>query len=192
MIFTAIEDVREKVIGIVPSYESSGDISKILLEPGDILWERRSLNPVKRALARCYLLDLQEQRRQLRGFFKRKRMLPFYLGPARVFIPVKVRQARIKNDCCYAYIDWRYIEIESAQGQAGTVIRVSHGATMPVLSSQATVVQNLHRGRQLYELLQQSQGQNNSKEAVLLEVARLLAGSLDLIHDGLDKPGRSG
>ncbi|MGI6434100.1 MAG: hypothetical protein ACOX0F_01840 [Syntrophomonadaceae bacterium] len=192
MIFTAIEKIKEQVIGIVPSYEARGDVTMVLTDQGDALWERRSLNAVRRALARCYLLDLREQNRQVRGLFKRRKILPFYLSPERVFIPVKVRRARIKNDCCYGYIDWRYIEAQADHDQAGTVITISNGLKLQSLGSLSNLVQNLHRGRHLYELLQHNKGRNPSGEQLLLEAARLLAGSLDLIHTGLGKLGKNG
>lgn len=192
MIFTAIEKIREQVTGIVPCYETSGDITMIITEHGDSLWERRSLNSVKKALARSYLLDLPEQNRQLRVLFNRRKMLPFYLNPERVFIPIKVRRARIKNDSCYAYIDWRYVKAEANNDTKGTIIGISDRLSLQSLSSHGSVIQNLHRGRQLYELLQHNQGRNPSGEQLLLEAARLLAGSLDLIHSGLGKLGKNG
>jgi hypothetical protein len=60
------------------------------------------------------------------------------------------------------------------------------------LSSSNQLIQQLHMGRQLFDFLQQSSGQNPSGEKLLLEAARLLAGSLDLIHIGLGKLGRNG
>lgn len=191
MTFTAIEKIHEQVIGIVPRYTSSGDATMVLTDQGEELWERRRINAVKRALARCYQLDLREQQRQLREFLKRRKILPFYLSPERVFIPVKVRRARIKNDPCYAYIDRRYIASPN-HGQEGIVINMDNGLKLRCSGSPESVVHELHRGRQLYDLLQLNKGQNPSGEQLLLEAARLLAGSLNLIHDGLGKLGRNG
>lgn len=192
MEFIPIEKIKEQVIGIVPCYEESGDVTRVLTDQGDSLLERRSLLRVKNALARCYLLDLREQNRQIRRLFQRRKILPFYLSPERVLIPVKVRRARIKNDCCYGYIDWRYIEAGADHDKEGTTIKMSNGLELQSLNSPGNLIQNLHRGRQLYELLQHNEGQNPSGEQLLLEAARLLAGSLDLIHTGLGKLGRNG
>jgi len=189
---TPIETVKERVIGIVPSYEETGDLTRVLVEEGDHLWERRSVLAIKRALARCYLVDLKEQKRYLQDFFKRRKLLPFYLSNARVFIPVKVRKALIKNDACYGYIDWRYVESITRQDTGGTVIKMRNNLVLNSLSSSSQLIQQLHMGRQLFDYLQQSSGENPSGEKLLLEAARLLAGSLDLLHIGLGKLGKNG
>ena len=60
-----IEAVKEQVIGIVPSYEETGDLTRILLEEGEHFWEKRSVGTIIKALARCYLVDLKEQKGRL-------------------------------------------------------------------------------------------------------------------------------
>ena len=188
----SIETIKERVIGIVPFYEETGDATRVLVEEGDPHWERRSVLSVKKTLARCHLIDVKEQTRRLQEFFKRRKLLPFYLSNERVFIPVKVRKALIKNDSCYGYIDWRYVEDIVKQDTGGTLIKMRSNRGLYSLSSSNQLIQQLHMGRQLFDFLQQSSGQNPSGEKLLLEAARLLAGSLDLIHIGLGKLGRNG
>ncbi|MGI6467576.1 MAG: hypothetical protein ACOX0Q_00835 [Syntrophomonadaceae bacterium] len=187
-----IEAVKEQVIGIVPSYEETGDLTRILLEEGEHFWEKRSVGTIIKALARCYLVDLKEQKGRLQDFFQRRKLLPFYLSNSRVFIPVKVRKALIKNDACYGYINWRYVESITKQDSGGTVIKMRHNLVLNSLSSTTQLIQQLHMGRQLFDYLQQSSGENPSGEKLLLEAARLLAGSLDLLHIGLGKLGKNG
>lgn len=192
MSYGTVETVREKVIGVNPCYEESGDITRLLLEEGQVLWDRRSVRSVIKALGRCYLVDLKEQARQLQATLQRSKLLPFYLSVDRVFIPVKVRTARLKNDACYAFIDWRYIADLSHRDDDTTAIKMSNGLEISTLSSTDHLIRQLHTGRQLYDSLQQKSGQNHSGEQLLLQAARLLVGSLDLIHSGLGKLGRNG
>jgi hypothetical protein len=67
-----------------------------------------------------------------------------------------------------------------------------HNLVLNSLSSTTQLIQQLHMGRQLFDYLQQSSGENPSGEKLLLEAARLLAGSLDLLHIGLEKLGKNG
>ncbi len=192
MSYGTVESVRENIIALIPAYEENGDITRLLLEDGSISKDERNVRTVKKALARCYVMDLKEQGRQLRASLQRRKLLPFYLNHERVFIPVKMRTARVKDDCCYGYMDWRYIaDLEPKEG-GGTILRIRNGMEVSVLSSINHVIQQMHSGRQLYDALQQQSGKNLNREQLLLKAARLLAGSLDLIHNGLGKPGRNG
>jgi hypothetical protein len=60
---------------------------------------------VKRALARCYAVDLPAQACLLREKYHRRILLHFYLTDGRVFVPFKLRESRISGDACYGYID---------------------------------------------------------------------------------------
>ena len=69
------------------------------------LEDPRQVESVKRALARCYAVDLQAQARLLREKYHRWILLHFYLPDGRVFVPFKLRESRISGDACYGYID---------------------------------------------------------------------------------------
>ena len=63
-----IEAVKEQVIGIVPSYEETGDLTRDFAGRGRTFWEKRSVGTIIKALARCYLVDLKEQKGRLQDF----------------------------------------------------------------------------------------------------------------------------
>lgn len=67
--------------------------------------DSRQVESVKRALARCYAVDLQAQAYLLREKYHRRILLHFYLPDGRVFVPFKLRESRISGDACYGYID---------------------------------------------------------------------------------------
>lgn len=69
------------------------------------LEDPRQVESVKRALARCYAVDLQAQAHLLREKYHRRILLHFYLPNGRVFVPFKLRESRISGDACYGYID---------------------------------------------------------------------------------------
>ncbi|MEN6463044.1 MAG: hypothetical protein ABFC94_16960 [Syntrophomonas sp.] len=69
------------------------------------LEDSRQVESVKRALARCYAVDLQAQTHLLRSKYHRRILLHFYLPDGQVFVPFKLRESRISGDACYGYID---------------------------------------------------------------------------------------
>lgn len=77
------------------------DVQRTVVRSTDL----RQVESVKRALARCYAIDLQAQARLLREKYHRRILLHFYLTDGRVFVPFKLRESRISGDACYGYID---------------------------------------------------------------------------------------
>jgi len=76
--------------------------------PELICYDRRQVESVKRALARCYAIDLQAQAKILRSSYGRS-LLHFFLPDSRVFVPFKLRENRIKGDARYGYINLNQI-----------------------------------------------------------------------------------
>ncbi|MEQ8235197.1 MAG: hypothetical protein ABRQ23_00290 [Syntrophomonadaceae bacterium] len=76
--------------------------------PALTCYDRRQVESVKRALARCYAIDLQAQAKILRSSYGRY-LLHFFLPDGRVFIPFKLRENRIKGDARYGYINLNQI-----------------------------------------------------------------------------------
>lgn len=95
-----LEDFSDEVAGLVPAYSNSGSICRIICRSPDdghfySLDESRLVESVKRALARCYALDLSAQAWILQKKYHRSPPLPFYFSDGRIFIPFKLRPSRI-------------------------------------------------------------------------------------------------
>lgn len=109
-----IEDIHHQLIAFYPIYTDQGNVTRVIYqEPGaaatSSFVDQRQVESVKRALARCYAVDLTAQANLLRERYRRRILLHFYLPDGRVFIPFKLRESRITGDASYGYIELDYV-----------------------------------------------------------------------------------
>lgn len=78
------------------------------LEAAD--FEPRQVESVRRALARCYAVDLRAQAQLLRSRYARKVPLHFFLPDGRVFAAMKLREPLVQGDACYGYVNLERIK----------------------------------------------------------------------------------
>jgi len=105
-----IEEVHGQLAAFYPEYTDQGNVTRVIyMSDGQGKYARtidpRQVESVKRALARCYAVDLPAQACLLREKYHRRILLHFYLPDGRVFVPFKLRESRISGDACYGYID---------------------------------------------------------------------------------------
>ncbi|HWP96380.1 MAG TPA: hypothetical protein VN426_05985 [Syntrophomonadaceae bacterium] len=105
-----IEEVHGQLIAFYPVYTDLGSVTQVIYKLNDSetftsLEDSRQVESVKRALARCYAVDLQAQACLLREKYHRRILLHFHLPDGRVFVPFKLRESRISGDACYGYVD---------------------------------------------------------------------------------------
>lgn len=105
-----IEEVHSQLIAFCPVYTEAGNMTKLIYNSDGQTSFSSSIDPrqvetVKRALARCYAVDLSAQANLLREKYHRRILLHFYLTDGRVFVPFKLRESKISGDACYGYID---------------------------------------------------------------------------------------
>lgn len=193
MYHAGVEVLKDQIVGLVPVYNQRGDETELITAAGLIHYDRRSFHAVKKALGRVYAIDLQAQARMLQAQLGRKNLLPLYLERSRVFIPIKVRQARVKNDSAYGYVNWKYIkDVAVKRGQPSGTLSLSNGIDLSVCSSQPTIIQNLHMGRQVSQWLVNQGIQEEGQERMLIEAMRVLAGTLDVVKNAQILPGMPG
>lgn len=109
-----IEEVHSQLIAFYPVYTEAGNMTRLIFNVDDQKSVSNSIDPrqvesVKRALARCYAVDLSAQAGLLREKYHRRIILHFYLTDGRVFVPFKLRASRISGDACYGYIDLDHV-----------------------------------------------------------------------------------
>jgi len=148
------EDLCDQVVSLVPVYSEAGNTSRIICRAaadGHIysFQESRSVDGLKRILARCYALDLAAQARLLQRDYHRSPPLPFYFSDGRIFIPFKLRQARIPGDAPYGYIELGIIERIILGEKAKCQIILSNGEALPVFSQIATARLALYFGLEI-------------------------------------------
>ncbi len=109
VLVTRVEDIHDRLVAFYPAYSDTGSITRIIYrgEPEQECYgdDPRQVESIKRALARCYAVDLSAQASLLRSRFGRQLILHFYLPDSRVFVPFKLRKRRIKGDAAYGYVD---------------------------------------------------------------------------------------
>ena len=133
-----MEEIHDRLAAFLPAYSDQGSVTRLIYGSPDADQEacdtdQRQVENVKRALARCYAVDLSAQARLLRERYSRGLPLHFYLPDGRVFVPFKLRELRVPGDASYGYVDLDQIE-RLVPGQPPRVLLRS-GTCLPVCSN---------------------------------------------------------
>lgn len=94
-----------ELIGLVPVYARDGtNGTRILLEHRQAIFSDLKTKTLLAQLARTFLFDLQAARRAFGRVCGRCYAIPVAIRPGLVLLPVRARQARVKDDGTRAYI----------------------------------------------------------------------------------------
>jgi len=166
-----LEQIKDSIIVLRPVYGPEGDITELWTREGQSV-DRRSIRSLKKALARLYAVDLPAQGEQVAKLIDRQTVLPFYLPPGRIFIPLKMRTPVCANDRCCGYADVNFVEtITRKNGRTQLVLK--DGRTLELFCSAATAAQTICLGQKLGSALQ-TQPKNNDEDVVIQAVMMLL------------------
>ncbi|MEN6326011.1 MAG: hypothetical protein ABFD18_07380 [Syntrophomonas sp.] len=147
-----LEDVYNQVVGLVPLYTDEGNATRIICWPDDDMFsftDTRQVEGIKRLLARNYALDLSAQAAQLQKNYHRSPPLPFHLPDGRIFVPFKLRLARIAGDACYGYIELKIIDHIVPGEKNRCLLLLTNGQTLPVYSQITTARLALYFGLEI-------------------------------------------
>lgn len=156
-----LEDCCAEVVGLVPEYGDQGDGCRIICRAADgqvkSFVDYRTVESAKRILARCYALDLAVQARLLQRDYHRSPPLPFYFSDGRIFVPFKLRLARISGDASYGFIELDFVSriIPGSNGRCQLIL--SAGEVLPVYSHITTARLALYFGMEIKKTLIQPQ-----------------------------------
>ncbi len=144
VIITRIEEIHEQLVAFYPVYGDQGSETRLLYAGNESDTEsegcdQRQVENVKRALARCYAVDLQAQAKLLRERYYRKFIMHFYLPHGRVFVPFKMRKLRVRGDATYGYV--ALDKIERLLPGAEPSIQLRSGSHLPLYSNIQTARQ---------------------------------------------------
>lgn len=148
-----LEKIKDDIIGLQPVYTDTGNATIIYLRHGEAV-DSRGLRAVMSSLARTYAIDLTAQHNQLKQRLHRQGVMPFYLAPERVFVPLKMRRALAGKDAVYGYVDVRCMGAVLPGGQRSCRLQLMDGREIEILSHRSTVEQSRVLGRSLLEMLQ--------------------------------------
>lgn len=152
-----LEDCCAEGMGLVPEYGDQGGCCRIVCRTTDghvySFIDYRSVESTKRMLARCYALDLAGQARLLQRDYHRSPPLPFYFSDGRIFVPFKLRLARIAGDASYGFIELDFVSriIPGSNGRCQLIL--SAGETLPVFSHITTARLALYFGMEIKKTL---------------------------------------
>lgn len=148
-----LEDCCSEVAGLIPVYTDTGDGCRIFCYRADgsvySYCESYSVEAIKRRLARCYALHLGDQARLLQRAYHRSPPLPFYFPDGRIFVPFKLRQAKIPGDGSYGYLEMRIIQHLLPDGRSQCRIILLDGEVLPVFSQISTARLALYFGMEI-------------------------------------------
>lgn len=178
-----LEQIVSELVVIRPIYGSCGDNTE-LWTAEDIIIDRRSVKSVRKAIARIYAIDLAAQAEQVSAVLDRSNVLPFYLEPDRVFIPLKMRNPVHPNDRCCGYVNVNWIR-EVTHEEDHTTLRLKDGRILALSCKAATAAQTVYLGRKLQDHLMP--GIDNGDEAVIIQAASLLIQHLISVEKRLDQ-----
>lgn len=137
-----------------PVYTDTGSSTELLYADLPPVYNNRSVDSIRTALAREYAVDLKAQARKIARDFKRCFPLPFFLPePARqdggqVFIPFKMRRPRVLRDRVYGYIDLDQVDhLDPAANNC--IIYLANGTAVELYCSTATARASLALGEDI-------------------------------------------
>jgi hypothetical protein len=177
-----LEDVCSEVAGLVPVYSDAGNTCRIICRsPADgnvySFSESRSVEGVKRILARCCALDLTAQARRLQKEYHRCPPVPFYFPDGRIFVPFKLRLARITGDASYGYIELGIIN-RIVPGKNGRCqIELINNEALPVCSHITTARLALYFGLEIQKANFKLQPDPDQELLLALRILRRYFGS---------------
>lgn len=178
-----LEHIKDSIIVLRPTYGPQGDSTELWTREGMNV-DQRSLRSLKKALARLYAVDLSAQGEQVAKLIDRQTVLPFYLQPERVFIPLKMRSAVCSNDRCCGYVDVSFIEnIGSEKGK--TQLLLKDGRTLDLFCTTATAVQTICLGQKLSSILQPQSSPR--EEELIIQAVLVLLKRMQLLEQMLRK-----
>lgn len=177
----SIEDILTRLVMFRPVYANGANVTELMVNDSPSPYiDNRTVNTVKRALARCYAVDLAAQGELIRHEFHRHPPLPIYLpdnrqfNGGRVFIPLKMRRPRVAHDNAYGYVDVNFIR-SIKPGENRVLLELTDGRQLNLYCSPATARANVVLGQDVQRFFYG--GQN--EDALVMEAIRIILHKLN-------------
>jgi len=148
-----IEQIYKEIVAIIPVYTESGNATRILFTDREkgigslILCQH--LESIKQKWARMYAVDLKAQARILQSRYHRSAPLPFYAPDGKIFVPFKLRLAKVAGDTIYGYICLEVIAQIKMISRSDCLLMLTDGAEFPIYSNAETAKLSYYLGNEI-------------------------------------------
>lgn len=144
--------INKNLKGIFPVYiQGKGDCTKIYTERGEVYKTGRSIRTVIRNLCKHHLIDLQAVNEIYGDKLCMKNLVPIPFDKKNVFVYVKVREPKCKNDSAFGLVNIRYIKDVKEFNDEVSII-FDDNTSIKCLSSYETVKKHIKNGQLVSEL----------------------------------------
>mgnify|MGYP002084969812 CR=1 FL=1 len=100
----------EEVMAIIPDYDDKGNCTKLYMKNGEIQKMNKSFRAVRNKVCKYYLMDFKAAREHFREISFMKNLVPISFDGEDVFVYIKVRKPKFKNDGAHGLVNTTYIE----------------------------------------------------------------------------------
>lgn len=106
-----VEHFIERLAMLMPVYrEGGGDMTRVVLEDGEMWDDPRPVSIVLRAIARYFAVDLVAVRERYGDILGKRLYVPLPLSPHLVLMPLKMRTPRVQKDGTTGYVATHLLE----------------------------------------------------------------------------------
>lgn len=134
------------LIGILPVYEENiGDCTRILVKDGENFILTYKITTVIKRLANYYMINLKESKKIYSKFIASKNLVPLAFDQNNIFIPIKTRIPRFKNDRAFGYINLQSIQQLIDRGDY-TELKLKNGESINCMAKKNTIKKHISHG----------------------------------------------
>ena len=102
---------KENIVAVEPIYEKGfGDATKIYLENGETIIDKRKINTVLKEIAKTELIDMKQVHELIKKYSSLKKSLPHVFDKNHIYIGIKTRKPICKNDGTLAFVNLNKIK----------------------------------------------------------------------------------
>jgi hypothetical protein len=168
--------------GFTPEYfQGMGEVTRIIVPEGQDQILSMTMRSFRNNLCRFYSIDYYSLRRKYGQIIGSVNCVPLPISSTKVFIQLKVRTPRFRNDSAMGYLDMVSIaQLREARDNRKTEIVLKDGRKLEVLCSMATVKKHIKNARLVLEHYRNEKGLTAYPEV------------LERLYSNLDKPATKG
>ena len=174
MDFSRVEQVKDDFTLLRPVYINGANATEVWLKNGEVLYDKRGIKGVLKAVGRTYMIDFSAQKKKVAELLQRTAIVPFYIDAQRVFIPVKMRKALTAKDAVYGYVDLARLQQVDTVAKNKCRAVVGNGMEIDIFSSRITVVNSLNNGQQVQAMLADQVKDETNDEQIIGLIIKFL------------------
>lgn len=139
------EIVSEGLMAFVPEYILTGDCTKLYTEQKGVYEVEKNVKSILNQLCKYYCMDLKASREYYGDILSIKNLVPIPFTEKDVFVYVKTREPRCKNDSAFGFVNIRYIA-NVVEHKDEAIIEFNNREKIKCLVSSEVVDKHIKRG----------------------------------------------